>query len=222
MIKALPILLLAVAVAVLISTNSPQKNIVAESGACVNQQSLSQATGLFESGATLAYYNNQKIPYPSDLLAKKDTNANVLAAYDSAGKEKWIEVNLGEQTLTAWEGNQIFLKFPISSGLWSPTPPGTYNIYWKLRYIRMTGGDKTKGDFYDLPNVPDTMFFYQGYGIHGAYWHNNFGHPMSHGCVNEPLQQAHILFEWAGPRINPDQSSVRASADNPGSRVYIH
>jgi len=53
------------------------------------------------------------------------------------------------------------------------------------------------GPGYDLANVPWTMFFYAGYAIHGTYWHNNFGHPMSHGCVNMTTTEAKWLYEWA-------------------------
>ena len=61
----------------------------------------------------------------------------------------------------------------------------------------MTGGSKALGTYYNLPNVPYVMYYYQGYGIHGAYWHNNFGHPMSHGCVNMKPEEAGIVFNWA-------------------------
>src|SRR5205085_10458890 len=77
-------------------------------------------------------------------------------------------------------------------------------IWTKLKYVRMTGGSKAINTFYDLPNVPYTMFFYnsevpkyKGYGIHGAYWHNNFGHPMSHGCINMKPSDAQEVFNWA-------------------------
>jgi lipoprotein-anchoring transpeptidase ErfK/SrfK len=85
----------------------------------------------------------------------------------------------------------------------------------------MSGGSQELGTYYNLPNVPSNMFFYKGYAIHGAYWHNNFGHPMSHGCVNEPLASAAQLFEWAGPTVPAGVNAVRASADNPGTRVVI-
>lgn len=192
---------------------------------CVDTNTLSDATGAFDDSAQLAFYDGEEVDYPKNSLSAINDNeegSSVLGAVDSNGKEKWIEVSLDQQKLRAWEGNDIVKEFPISSGKWAPTPTGTYEIYWKLRYVRMVGGSKDIGTFYDLPNVPDTMFFYQGYGIHGAYWHNNFGHPMSHGCINEPLADAHWLFEWAGPHINADQSSVRSTADNPGSRVFIH
>jgi lipoprotein-anchoring transpeptidase ErfK/SrfK len=53
------------------------------------------------------------------------------------------------------------------------------------------------GPGYDLPNVPYVMYFYQGYGLHGTYWHHNFGHPMSHGCVNFKTEDAGWLYNWA-------------------------
>lgn len=57
---------------------------------------------------------------------------------------------------------------------------------------------------------------------HGVYWHNNFGQPMSHGCVNEPLANAAQLFEWAGPIVPPDQGAVRATPDNPNTKVVVY
>jgi lipoprotein-anchoring transpeptidase ErfK/SrfK len=54
-----------------------------------------------------------------------------------------------------------------------------------------------RGPDYYIPDVPNTMYFYGSYGLHGAYWHDNFGHPMSHGCVNMRLSDAAALFGWA-------------------------
>jgi lipoprotein-anchoring transpeptidase ErfK/SrfK len=113
------------------------------------------------------------------------------------------------------------MEFPISSGKWSPTPTGTFNIWYKTRSQKMEGGDPAIGTYYNLPNVPHNMFFFNGYAIHGAYWHNNFGHRMSHGCVNAPLDQVAQLFEWTGPVVPEGQWVVRASADNPGTRVVV-
>jgi lipoprotein-anchoring transpeptidase ErfK/SrfK len=80
----------------------------------------------------------------------------------------------------------------VSTGLWgTPTVQGDYRIYWKLTSQTMSGPG------YYLPGVPWVMYFYQGYAIHGTYWHNNFGQPMSHGCVNLPTDQAEWFFRWA-------------------------
>ncbi len=65
-------------------------------------------------------------------------------------------------------------------------------------------------------------FSYKGYALHGAYWHNNFGTPMSHGCVNEPLANAAQIFEWAGPVVPEGKNYVKASVENPGTKVFVH
>jgi lipoprotein-anchoring transpeptidase ErfK/SrfK len=111
---------------------------------------------------------------------------------DKSESEKWIEVDLSEQRLYAHEGQTTVLNARVSTGTWQyPTVKGRFKIYAKYRATRMTGPG------YDLPNVPWTMFFYAGYAIHGTYWHNNFGTPMSHGCVNMKTPEAKWLFNWA-------------------------
>lgn len=129
-------------------------------------------------------------------------SAQVLGETPSQG-ERWIDINLSEQRLYMKEGGTTVASFLISSGKWAPTPTGEFHIWTKLRYTRMAGGSKALGTFYDLPNVPYTMYFYQGYGMHGTYWHNNFGHPMSHGCVNMKTEEAAVVYNWAsvGTRV---------------------
>jgi LysM repeat protein len=110
----------------------------------------------------------------------------------SGGRGKWIDVNLSKQRLTAYQGNTPVFSALISGGLpRTPTVVGRFKINTKLRATRM------RGPGYDLPNVPYTMYFYRGYAIHGTYWHNNFGRPMSHGCVNMRTSDAAWLFNWA-------------------------
>lgn len=105
---------------------------------------------------------------------------------------RWIEVDLSDQTLIAWQGETAVLRTIISSGRTEfPTVRGTYKIRTKLDLERMIGPG------YDTPNVPWTMYFFRGYAIHGAYWHNNFGTPVSHGCVNMRVEEAKALYEWA-------------------------
>ncbi len=110
---------------------------------------------------------------------------------------KWIDINVSNQTITAYEGTTPLKTVIVSTGVArTPTVLGTYKIQRKYPSVRMTGG--TPGiDYYDLPNVPYSMFFYQGYAIHGTYWHTNFGTPMSHGCVNLPTDEAKWFYEWA-------------------------
>jgi len=196
---------------------------------CCKLEEISQ-TGDFDEGAQTAIFNSQEINYPKTSLAygflqsisRSAETGQVLGTTNAAGEEKWIEISLAEQKTRAWEGNRIVIEFPISSGKWAPTPKGTYHIWYKTRNQVMSGGSKDLGTYYYLPNVPHNMFFYQGYALHGAYWHNNFGQPMSHGCVNAPLNYAGQIFEWAGPVLPPGVNALRATADNPGTRVYVH
>jgi len=105
---------------------------------------------------------------------------------------RWIDVNLSQQMVYAYEGDVAVNSFLTSTGTWQyPTVTGKYKVYVKYISTRMTGPG------YDLPNVPYVMYFYKGYGIHGTYWHNNFGTPMSHGCVNLSIPDAEWLYYWA-------------------------
>jgi lipoprotein-anchoring transpeptidase ErfK/SrfK len=109
---------------------------------------------------------------------------------------KWIDINLSTQTLTAMEGQTPIYRVLVSTGTWAyPTVEGTYEIYVKYEHADMTGG--SGADFYDLADVPYVMYFHGSYGLHGTYWHNNFGVPMSHGCVNLRTPDAQWLFLWA-------------------------
>ena len=189
---------------------------------CCSEEQVLSSDGNFDELADLAIFNSNLVDYPKTSLAYSSQPQEVLGTTLPNGEEKWIEVSLVEQKVRAWEGNRQVMEFPISSGKWVPTPTGTFNIWYKTRNQSMIGGSQVLGTYYNLPNVPHNMFFYQGFAIHGAYWHNNFGQPMSHGCVNSPLANAAQIFEWAGPVVPAGQNVARASADNPGTRVYIH
>lgn len=117
--------------------------------------------------------------------------------------DKRIEVDLSRQRVYAFEGGNKVFDFLVSSGKWAPTPKGTFYIARKVRAQAMTGGNRANGTYYYLPNVPYVMFFgnYQipwirGFSFHGTYWHNNFGQPMSHGCVNMTIPDSGSLYSW--------------------------
>lgn len=111
---------------------------------------------------------------------------------------KWIEVNLTRQTTTLYGGDRALQTFMISSGVhpW-PTPTGTYKVWFKNPIQRMRGGTREAGDYYDLPNVRWNTYFNRDIGFHTAYWHNNFGRPMSHGCINMREADAKVVFDFA-------------------------
>lgn len=105
---------------------------------------------------------------------------------------RWIDIDLSEQRLRAYQDDELVRSFVVSTGTsTTPTPVGRFAVWIKLRY------DDMSGPGYYLPNVPYTMYFYKDYGIHGTYWHDNFGTPMSHGCVNMVTEEAGWLFDWS-------------------------
>jgi lipoprotein-anchoring transpeptidase ErfK/SrfK len=110
---------------------------------------------------------------------------------------KRIELDLSEQRLTAYEGETELLTALVSTGVARyPTPPGEYTIIRKVRSQVMSGPG------YYLPNVEWVSYFHAGYAIHGTYWHNNFGQPMSHGCINMTNEDAKWIYHWA-PKGTP-------------------
>lgn len=137
-----------------------------------------------------------RTPYPTS------TQITLPIEDPGMGSERWIDVDLSEQRVYAYEGSSIVNTFIVSTGTWlHPTVTGRFKIYIKLRYTDMSGPG------YYLPDVPYTMYFYSGYALHGTYWHNNFGVPMSHGCVNLSIPDAGWLFNWAsvGTIVNVHQ-----------------
>lgn len=112
------------------------------------------------------------------------------------GSGKWIEVDLSQQTTTLYIGDTPLQTFLISSGTAkTPTQVGTGHIYHKLPVQTMTG--TINGEYYYVPNIKWVSYFYGGEAFHGTYWHKNFGHPMSHGCINMRETDAKTLYDFA-------------------------
>jgi len=110
-----------------------------------------------------------------------------------AGMEgHWIDIDLGDQMLYAWDGSELKGSFLVSTGTdHYLTETGRYNVYAKFPFSTMDGGD------FWLPDVPWTMFYSGNFSIHGTYWHHNFGTPMSHGCVNMSVEDAEWLYNFS-------------------------
>jgi hypothetical protein len=112
---------------------------------------------------------------------------------------RWISINLYEQTLMVYEDGQLVYATLVSSGLkgwW--TQPGVFQVYTKLDGDRMMGAfEADRSDYYYLEDVPWTLYYDKARALHGAYWHNGFGYPRSHGCVNLSLIDAHWLYNWS-------------------------
>ena len=149
-------------------------------------QALASANGL---SSTSWIYTGQRLTIPGGGSASP-APAPAPAPAPTAGK--WIDVNLATQGLVAYEGQRPVYWATVSTGTaWTPTPKGRFRIYSKYRSATMAGPG------YNLPNVPYIMNFYGGYSLHGTYWHNNFGQPMSHGCVNMRTSDAQWVYNWA-------------------------
>lgn len=174
----------------------------------------------------VAIFNGEDLPVPQNDLVYAQQDAAVLG--DSDPSNKRIEVDLTNQRVYAFEGDKKVYDFLVSTGKFNKTPTGEFTIWIKLFKTKMSGGSKALGTYYYLPNVPYVMFFYnekypkwQGYGFHGTYWHNNFGTPMSHGCINMKTEEAALLYYWASPDLQ-GKSSITASKENPGTKVIIY
>ena len=124
-------------------------------------------------------------------------NSSYVERPDGVGlNERWIDINLTTQTLTAYEGDELVFSTLISSGVSDRrTVTGQFRVWHRTLSQTMDGG-RFGYDYY-LENVPYVMYFYRDFAIHGAYWHNNFGTPMSSGCVNMKVDEAEWLFNWS-------------------------
>jgi lipoprotein-anchoring transpeptidase ErfK/SrfK len=136
--------------------------------------------------------------------------------------ERWIDVNLSEQTLVAYEGEKPVFATLVSTGREGhETPAGAYRIYGK--HVTITMDDTLAGaEAYSIEDVPWTQYFEEGYALHAAFWHDRFGRVRSHGCVNLSPADARRLFFWTGPHLPQNLHGTVATKSNPGTRVVIH
>ncbi len=171
------------------------------------------------------FHGSEVIPVQ---LADLKQTSRVLGV--ASPNDKRIEVDLTNQKVYAYQGNTKIFDFTVSTGKWGRTPTGTFRIWAKVRSQLMSGGNQSDGTYYYLPNVPYVQFFYNnqvakylGYSFHGTYWHHNFGHPMSHGCINMQTDDAAKLYDWTTPVVtNPRAWSTLANPGNPGTEVVIY
>ncbi len=167
---------------------------------CANSKSCISDLSVKIENNTYGVFEGKKVNPPKIELSEESSSRSVLGTNSALGG-KHIYVDLSTQTLVAYQGKTQFLKTFVSTGKWGKTPTGNFHIWEKLISTRMAGGEGAAA--YNLPNVPYVMYFYHDFGLHGAYWHDNFGHTMSHGCVNMRQVDAKALFNWAdGPSGN--------------------
>lgn len=137
--------------------------------------------------------------------------------------EKHIVVDLSTQLVTAFEGEKLVFSQRCASGVkGTDTPKGEFTTYHKGPSVHMTNeGDAVENEtVYSLPGVPWCSFFTgAGNAFHGTYWHNDFGRPRSHGCVNLPSESAKFIYRWTKPNVPSDSDYVHLPGE--GTKVQI-
>jgi lipoprotein-anchoring transpeptidase ErfK/SrfK len=142
--------------------------------------------------------------------------------------ERWIDVDLGSQALVAFEGDRATYATIVSTGRRSSDPEkdhrtveGTFRI--REKHVTTTMDDDGASDgTYRIEDVPWVMYFEKSFALHGAFWHSGFGRERSHGCVNLTPHDARHIFNWAGPAVPEGWHGVKATKENPGTRVIVH
>ncbi|WP_437290947.1 L,D-transpeptidase [Sorangium sp. So ce406] len=142
--------------------------------------------------------------------------------------KKWIDISIRRQILVAYEGTRPVFAALISSGRSGMADPeetdatvrGSFYIHAKHVSTTMDGDDEASEAF-DLRDVPYTQYFHEGYALHGAYWHDEFGKARSHGCINLAPADAAWLFEWTEPAVPPEWHGA-LNIEGGGTLVYVH
>lgn len=154
----------------------------------VSASALAVANGIRNANLI---YTGQRLTIPGKSAPAAVPSAGI-SPVTGAVSGRWIDINLSQQRLTAYQGQTAMLSVLISSGVAGKrTPTGTFAVRTKIFSQTMSGPG------YRLPGVPYVMYFAGANAIHGTYWHNNFGRPMSHGCVNMRTSEAAWLYNWA-------------------------
>jgi lipoprotein-anchoring transpeptidase ErfK/SrfK len=144
--------------------------------------------------------------------------------------EKWIDVDLTRQSLVLYEGDRPVYATLISSGIIQredveelnhATPTGLFRIRSKHVATAMDGDNAFDGP-YSIEDVPYVMYYESGYAIHSAFWHDLFGRPKSHGCVNAAPEDARFIFEWTDPPVPERWHGAYPAEEGEGTAIWIH
>jgi hypothetical protein len=144
-----------------------------------------------------------------------------------APNERWIDVDIENQVLTAYEGERPVFATIVSTGKGKgksiqATPVGIHRVWVKLRSSDMDNlEDEEASRYYAIQDVPWVMFFKKGYGLHGTFWHRSFGHVRSHGCVNLTPLDAQRLFHWSSPKLPAGWNAVLPTEYDAGTLVQV-
>ncbi|MBK8257437.1 MAG: L,D-transpeptidase [Polyangiaceae bacterium] len=171
------------------------------------------------------HYETKDGFWVDDRSAGRVDPAKKMPAWGKNG-EKWIDVNITKQVLVAYEGTKAVYATLVSSGeagLGDPetsksTKRGIFRIHTK--YISITMDSDVVGEEFELRDVPYVQYFENGYALHGAYWHDGFGQPKSHGCINLAPEDARRIFHWTEPQVPAGWHGAARSLT--GTVVFVH
>jgi L,D-transpeptidase catalytic domain len=158
---------------------------------------------------------------PDGWVARADLRVAALAAppAGTAAGERWFDIDLDEQVLVAYEGTRPVYTTLVSTGKWDhKTPASITRVVSKLETATMVSD---KRDLYSVADVPWTMYYDHNFALHTSYWHDGFGDPRSHGCVNLAPRDARALYHWSSPDVPPGWIAVYGDADHPGSLIRV-
>jgi hypothetical protein len=161
----------------------------------------------------------------SDRYASRVDGVKKMPKWATQGA-RWIDVSIAKQVLLAYDGTKPAYATLISSGeagMGDPetsksTTRGIFRIHTK--HLTTTMASKVVGEEFELKDIPYVEYFEEGYALHAAYWHDDFGTPRSHGCINLAPEDARWLFQWTEPQLPPGWHGVRQALR--GSVVFIH
>ena len=171
------------------------------------------------------YFETADGKYISDQDASRLDQAKKMPAWGKNG-ERWFDVNISKQTLVAYAGTRAVYATLISTGeagLEDPertksTKRGIFRIHTK--HVSTTMDSDTVGEEFELRDVPYVQYFEEGYALHGAYWHDRFGTPKSHGCINLTPEDARRLFFFTEPALPEGWHSVQQKLT--GTVLFVH
>jgi L,D-transpeptidase catalytic domain len=172
------------------------------------------------------YYETVDHLYVSDEFASFFDKLQKAPKWAKETNAPWIEVSIGRQSLIAYEGEKAVYATVVSTGeagLEDPetsksTKTGIFRIHTK--HLTTTMASDVVGEEFELKDIPYVQYFEAGYALHAAYWHDDFGTPRSHGCINLSPEDAKWLFQWTEPKLPDGWHGVRKALT--GSTVFVH
>jgi hypothetical protein len=196
-----------------------------EDAGVAEYRSVVLLTGKQQFFRSRLHYETKQGTYIADRDASRIDAAKRMPAWGKNG-ERWLDVNVTKQTLVAYDGQKPVFATLISTGeaglddheQTTATKRGIFRIHTK--YVTATMSSEEVGEEFELRDVPYVQYFEEGYALHGAYWHDRFGTPKSHGCINLSPEDARRLFFFTEPSLPSGWHGVLRPLT--GSVLFVH